>query len=472
MTARTRQTALYVVTDWISTSVAVLLFNMVRYAVIPGAKTFYTLGDYLSSTTVMTGQVLFPLGMLLVYYMSGYYLNVFSRSRLVEFTTTLGSALIGTLVIIFVALINDLTTDRTQDYRVFFIVFGLLFFVVYIPRLIITSLTYRRITRNKLSFPAAVIGLGSCPAMFDDFSRRRMPHLGLKPAARIYADNIIPDGQTDMARYRIDDIQQAIDQCGLTQLIVLPHPDGWEATLEVINRLYMYDLPILVPASDLPPYLLNNRLLSFTADPLIDMSHSHLPPSSLCIKRTLDVAVSAVMMVLTAPVVATLAVAVKLTSPGPAFYPQERVGHHRRLFTMYKLRSMTADAEADGKARLSVEGDSRITPLGAFMRKYRLDELPQFFNVLRGDMSLVGPRPERLYFVEQIEAREPSHALLHRVRPGITSLGMVKFGYASTVDEMVERMRYDMIYLQNISILSDLKIMLYTLSTVISGKGI
>ncbi|MDE6488000.1 MAG: sugar transferase, partial [Paramuribaculum sp.] len=263
-----------------------------------------------------------------------------------------------------------------------------------------------------------------------------------------------------------------VNACGISRFIVLPDPDGWEASLETINRLYAFQCPIFVDARRLPPYLLNQRLVSFTADPLIDVSHAHLPPSTLCTKRALDFAIGLSMMVLTAIPVALLAIAVKIDSPGPAFFRQKRVGLHRRPFTIFKLRTMVADAEADGKPRLSSPGDSRITPLGKFLRKYRLDELPQFLNVVRGDMSLVGPRPERPEFVEQIEKRAPSHALLHRMRPGITSLAMVKYGYASTVDQMIERMKFDLIYLQTISLLSDIKILLYTFRTVFSGKGI
>lgn len=472
MTQQNCQTALYVVVDWLSTSLAVLLFNVARYAFLPTvAKAFYSLGDFLGSSTVVLGQVLFPLGMLIVYYMSGNYSNVFSRSRVVEFTTTLATAFTGTLVIIFVALINDLSNDRAQDYRVFFIVFGLLFTVVYIPRLIVTSLTLRRMENGSVAFPTAIVGLGARPELFDQFADSRMPKLGLKAALNIGADNKVPQ-IGGMPGCKIDDMTQSISSHGITRLIVLPHPDGWEQTLQIINRLYSLDLPIYVAGRTLPSYLFNNRLVSFTADPLIDISHSYLSPSTLCTKRALDIAVSALMMLVTAIPVATLALAVKLGSPGPAFYKQERVGRHRKLFTMYKLRTMVEDAEPDGTPKLSTPGDNRITPLGQLLRKYRLDELPQFYNVLKGDMSLVGPRPERLTFVEQIEEREPSHALLHRMRPGITSLGMVKYGYASTVDQMIERMRYDMIYLQNISLLSDLKILLYTFTTVFSGKGI
>lgn len=473
MTSQKRQVSIYVAADLLSTALAVFLFNVTRYSLLPGAKTFYTLSDFLSSPTVIAGQVLFPFGMLAVYYMSGYYSNVFTRSRVVEFTSTLATAAIGTLVIIFVALINDLSNDRTQDYRVFFIVFVLLFVLVYLPRLAITTLTSRRIANGSIFFPTAVVGLGENPEMFDEFHNRRMPHMGLRPVLRVFADGVTArNSGPESESCTIEMLPSMARQMGINRIIVLPHPQGWERTLETINRLYALDMPIFVSAEKLPSYLFNHRLVSFMADPLIDVSHTHLSPSTLCTKRAIDITVSALMLLAVAVPVGFLALAVKLTSPGPAFFKQLRVGRHRRQFTIYKLRTMAADAEADGKPRLSQPGDTRITPLGATLRKYRLDELPQLFNVLRGDMSLVGPRPERLAYVEQLETREPSHALLHRMRPGLTSLAMVKYGYASNIDQMIERMRYDMIYLQNVSLLSDLKILLYTFVTVFSGKGI
>jgi lipopolysaccharide/colanic/teichoic acid biosynthesis glycosyltransferase len=170
-------------------------------------------------------------------------------------------------------------------------------------------------------------------------------------------------------------------------------------------------------------------------------------------------------------VLIVLMVLVATDSPGPIFYSQERIGRLGRPFRMFKFRSMRIDAESSGP-QLSKTDDPRITRIGHVMRKYRLDELPQFWNVLRGDMSLVGPRPERAYYIERIMETAPQYSLLLQIRPGITSWGMVKYGYAGDIFQMIERMRYDLMYLNDCTIPMDLKIIGYTIRTVVTGKGI
>lgn len=155
---------------------------------------------------------------------------------------------------------------------------------------------------------------------------------------------------------------------------------------------------------------------------------------------------------------------------GPVFYMQERLGQYGTPFYIYKFRSMKMNAESNGP-QLTQEDDNRITSIGKIIRKYRIDELPQFINVIKGEMSIVGPRAERRYFADRITQLAPHYRHVFKVQPGITSLGMVKYGYASTVDEMVKRLKYDIIYIENMSIMLDFKIMVYTVLTVIYGRG-
>ncbi len=188
------------------------------------------------------------------------------------------------------------------------------------------------------------------------------------------------------------------------------------------------------------------------------------------IKRLLDVVLSILAMIILLPVFIGLAIGIKMSSKGPIFYNQERVGKFGKPFTIYKLRTMVNNAETNGPL-LSSSNDSRITGIGQFMRRTHLDEIPQFVNVLLGEMSLVGPRPERKFYIEQIAQKAPYVTHLQKVRPGITSWGQVKYGYASDVDEMVERLQYDMVYLKNISLYVDFKILIYTVMECVKGKG-
>mgnify|MGYP002544249300 CR=1 FL=1 len=190
------------------------------------------------------------------------------------------------------------------------------------------------------------------------------------------------------------------------------------------------------------------------------------------VRRAQDILLSSLALVALSPLLLVTYAAIWIDSPGASpIFTQQRVGRNGKLFKMYKFRTMYVNAEENGPS-LSSEDDLRVTPFGRIMRKYRLDELPQFWNVLKGDMSLVGPRPERKYFIDEIVKTAPYYYLLHNVRPGITSLGMVKYGYAASVDKMVERMEYDILYYENMSLTLDLTILIYTVKTVITGKGV
>lgn len=189
------------------------------------------------------------------------------------------------------------------------------------------------------------------------------------------------------------------------------------------------------------------------------------------IKTIFEYGVTLFCLILLTPLIIVLSVLIKMTGKGPVIYSQKRTGINGKSFFIYKFRSMHYGNE-EGILLIKGKEDSRITILGRFMRKYKFDEIPNFINVLKGEMSIIGPRPEQQYYIDMIVQREPRYQQLHMIKPGITSWGQVKFGYASNVDDMIKRMEYDLYYLKHKSLLFDLKIALYTISLAIKGKGI
>jgi lipopolysaccharide/colanic/teichoic acid biosynthesis glycosyltransferase len=189
------------------------------------------------------------------------------------------------------------------------------------------------------------------------------------------------------------------------------------------------------------------------------------------IRAIFDYTVTLLSLTLLLPVIIILSISIKLTGKGPVIYSQKRIGRNGKPFDIYKFRSMHFRNE-EGIALISDRDDKRITSLGRFMRKYKFDEIPNFFNVLKGEMSIVGPRPEQKYYIDQIVQREPRYMQLRQIKPGITSWGQVKYGYASDVEEMIKRMEYDLFYLENRSLFFDLKIALHTITVIVRGRGI
>lgn len=473
MLTQTRQRFIYVVGDFLSTALAWFLFNIFRFIDIVEANSGWgSLKSFLLSPTILLGQVLFPVGMLMLYWLSGYYNRPFLKSRIEELVTTLTTALAGAIIIYFIAIVNDPIPDRLSNYVLLLMLAGILFAVVYTVRVILTTRTTRKIRRGELRFNALIVGNRSRARVL--LTRLRMP---VNVAS--HAFNVVGFVDTDASHAKnadlpvigLEDVESFCVANDVRAIVLATRNRESRETLTLINRFLPLRIPVYLPLSTQDFVTAKPQLQRVAAEPLIDVTTPNIPDHTVNFKRAFDVVGASVALVLCMPLMLVLYAIIKCTSKGPVIFRQERIGLNGTPFRIYKFRSMVIDAEPSGPA-LAVPNDSRITPIGRFMRKYRLDELPQFLNVIGGSMSLVGPRPERAFYVEQILQRQPYYTLVHRVRPGITSLGMVKYGYACNVDEMIERMQYDLIYLENVSITTDLKILAYTVTTVISGKGL
>ena len=465
---RSKQAGKYILSDFVSASVAWLLFNILRYEILfiinEGTD---SLLDYLQYPGVLTGQIVIPFFWLVLYYFSGYYNKPFGKSRLTELFSTFITVLIGTIFVFFALLLDDIPRSINIYYRLFFGMFGLQFFITYIPRLLITQSGVRKIKNREWAMNVLIVGAGEkAVRIAHDLYR-----LGYDICGFVSEDERIPvKADRNQVLGTVEDIPVLMEKENVDEIVLAVESKNNKMLLGILYSLYRYKRPIKVLA-DRFNMLSKIQLRTIRGIPLVDVTDNNFSPAGQNIKFFLDKVSSAVALLLLSPLFVYIAWRVKKDSPGPVFFRQERIGYLGQPFGMYKFRTMYVNAEENGPS-LSSEDDPRVTPFGRVMRKYRLDELPQFWNVLKGDMSLVGPRPERKYFIDEIVKTAPYYYLLHNVRPGITSLGMVKYGYAASVDKMVERMEYDILYYENMSLTLDLTILIYTVKTVVTGKGI
>lgn len=280
-------------------------------------------------------------------------------------------------------------------------------------------------------------------------------------------------GKENYRRYTVHSISEAnrIQKGNAEEIIIdLPKNSSERTLYTIINRLYPLGMEISVAPRIYDMLTGAARIVEIEGDPLVRITEHKMSDMGLCIKRASDIFISALVLILLSPVYIILCILVYATSEGSVIYRQERIGLHGIPFNILKFRTMYMDAETKTPL-LSSDNDPRITKVGHFLRKYRLDELPQMWNVLVGDMSLVGPRPERAYFIQQIEQKALYYCLLYKIRPGLTSWGPIRVGYTDTIDKMVQRLNYDIMYMENMSIRLDIKILFFTIGVIIDGKG-
>lgn len=422
MTLRRRQQIWYILADLISSELVWLCFLGFRWMVFEGRMEL--LEDVLiPAFDFRLPLIAYPLVCLTVYYLSGYYLRPFQKPLWREFLRTIVSAAVIALLFFFIIIIDD-PTENYKHYLVSLsVLFSLQFVLSYIPRVTITLLSRRRgVLRTKT---------------IHSMEEAKMLVAGEQDEVIID----LPNGFTDRDLY---------------MLIARLYPLSCE--ISMIPRVY----DMLTGAA---------RIGQLDRPSLIRITDYHMTDAELCIKRAFDIVASALGLILLSPLFALIALQVKLSSRGPVFYSQERIGLYGLPFCIFKFRTMVTDAEEAGLPQLTHDNDPRITKIGHWLRKYRLDELPQLWNILRGDMSIVGPRPERPFFIEQIMKEAPYYCLLYKVRPGLTSWGPIRVGYTDTMEKMIERLNCDIVYVENMSLLLDLKILFFTTGVIIKGKG-
>ena len=418
------------------------------------------------------GIVASPLYWVFLHAVSGAYNKVYHKSRLKELGTTLLITFLGTLIFFFAFILDDVINDY-NDYLLYYIVlFTLQFTLTYLPKVCITTSTINKIRRGEVGFNTLIIGSGELARDI----HHTLESLNPKPGNIIIGYVKMKEDDEDFLSGElrclgcIDRLLDIVKEHEVSELIIALQNGSRKYVENIIATIMDTDLSLkIIP--QMQDYLMGNvRVSSILQEPLISLSPDALPDWQKHLKRFCDIFFSLIAIILLLPAYIVLAIGVKVSSKGPIFYTQERIGYKGKPFQIIKFRSMIQNAE-NGCPQLSSATDPRITRFGKFLRKTRLDETPQFINVLVGDMSLVGPRPERQYYIDQIVKKAPHYRLLFRIRPGITSWGQVKYGYAENVDEMVERLKWDILYIENMSLQMDIKILIYTILIVLKRSG-
>lgn len=420
------------------------------------------------------GLVLVPLYWIFLYYISGYYRDLVRKSRLSELGQTLAITFLGTLILFIVMQALPARPElRPMSLSPYLGLLLFHFIFTYIPRAIITTITTHRVHRGEIGFNTLIIG-SSNKAM--EIYREIMSQprgSGNKFIGFVSVNNQTRHlmGSEIPHLGNLDDIGNILQEKNVEEVIIAIETSEHDMINRILNKLIDTRMAVKAIPSMYDILTGRVRMSSILGTPLISVSQSLMPVWQANIKSLLDYSVALFALIITLPITLFLVVGIKLTSRGPVFYSHERIGRYGKPFVIYKFRSMFNQAEKNGP-ELSSRSDGRITAFGRFMRKSRLDEIPNFINVLKGDMSLVGPRPERKYFIDQIVKQAPHYLHLLKVKPGITSWGQVKFGYAENVEQMIQRLKYDLIYLDNMSLYVDFKIIIYTVMTIIKRKGI